>query len=179
LAEAGKAQAEQAAQRIGELKKPPVAVYASPLERTRETAQPIAKHLGLRVRTHRGLLECDFGDWTGKQLADLRKKPEWTQVQRTPSSFRFPSGESFSEMATRTWDTLCALARAHRGETIVAVSHADPIKAVLSQAAGAPLDLFQRLTVAPCSVSTLLLSDEGPVVVNVNTTGSLKEISVS
>ena len=70
----------------------PVAVYASPLERTTETARPIARALGLRVRTERGLLECDFGQWTGAKLSALAKKPEWTQVQRCPSGFRFPGG---------------------------------------------------------------------------------------
>ena len=179
LAEAGLAQAERAAQRIAELEPRPTAVYASPLERTRETAKPIARALALRVRTERGLLECDFGDWTGKKLALLAKRPEWAQVQRAPSTFRFPRGESFGEMATRTWDAVVDLARRHRGETIVLVSHADPIKAVLSQAAGAPLDLFQRLVISPCSVSTLVLSDAGPLVLNVNTTTSLKEIALS
>src|SRR5213078_2507946 len=71
LAERGAEQAAAVAVRIGALKKAPVAVYASPLERTRETASPIAKQLGVRVRTERGLLECDFGDWTGRKLKDL------------------------------------------------------------------------------------------------------------
>ena len=174
LSEEGRAQAEAAAGRLAELSTLPVAVYASPLERTRQTAAPIARALGLRVRTDKGLLECDFGEWTGKQLAALSKKPEWRTVQAAPSSFRFPRGESFAEMATRTWGAIQRLAADHRGHAIVCVSHADPIKAVLSQAAGAPLDMFQRLSVAPCSVSTLVLSDHGPMVLNVNTTGSLK-----
>lgn len=174
LSEEGRAQAEAAAARLAALSPAPVAVYASPLERTRQTAAPIAKALGVRVATDKGLLECDFGDWTGRQLAQLAKKPEWRTVQSAPSSFRFPSGESFAEMATRTWETLQRLARAHWGRAIVCVSHADPIKAVLSHAAGAPLDMFQRLSVAPCSVSTVVLSEHGPMVLNVNTTGSLK-----
>ena len=113
------------------------------------------------------------------RLDQLRRKREWAQVQRTPSSFRFPGGESFGEMAVRAFDAVVDLARAHRGRSIVAVSHADPIKAIVAQAAGTPLDLFQRLTISPCSISTLLLSDAGPVVLNVNTTGSLKEIALS
>ena len=179
LSEAGLAQAADAAERLSELVKPPSAIYASPLERTRETAQPIARRLGLRVRSAPGLLECDFGQWTGKRLDALRRKPEWAHVQRHPASFRFPRGESFGEMATRAWDTMAELARAHRGEAIVLVSHADPITAILAQAVGAPLDLFQRLTISPCSISTLILSDTGPHVLNVNTTGSLKEIAPS
>jgi probable phosphoglycerate mutase len=179
LAPAGIAQAEAAAARVAELDRAPSAVYASPLERTRQTARPIARALGCRVRTDRGLLECDFGSWTGRRLDQLRKRPEWSQVQGSPSTFRFPGGESFAEMATRAWEAVVELGRRHRGETIVAVSHADPIKAVLATAAGAPLDSFQRLVVSPCSISTLWLSDAGAVVLNMNTTGSLKEIALS
>ena len=74
------------------------------------------------------------------------KKPEWAHVSRWPSGFRFPGGESFAEVAARAIDTArLALADAHRGETFVAVSHADPIKLVVATAAGVPLDLFQRL----------------------------------
>ena len=179
LSDIGKRQAETAAERIAGLSRPPVAVYASPLERTRETAAPIARALGLRVLSAKGLLECDFGSWTGKKLDRLRKLPEWSQVQHSPSTFRFPGGESFSEMATRSWQTVVDLAATHPGQTIVAVSHADPIKAMVSNAAGAPLDLFQRLSVAPCSVSALLLGPHGPHVLTVSSTASLQELSPS
>jgi probable phosphoglycerate mutase len=179
LSDVGRSQAEVAAERIAGLDRPPVAVYASPLERTRETAQPIARALGLRVRTAKGLLECDFGSWTGKKLDRLRKLPEWSQVQRSPSTFRFPGGESFSEMASRSWQTVVDLAEAHPGQTIVAVSHADPIKAILSNAAGAPLDMFQRLSVSPCSVSAVLIGPHGPHVLTVSSTASLQELSPS
>jgi len=157
----------------------PVAVYASPLERTQETARPIARRLGVRVRSDRGLLECDFGDWTGAKLADLAKKAEWTTVQRNPSGFRFPGGESFLEMQTRISSALARLVERHPGETIVAVSHADPIKAAVAQAAGTPLDLFQRLTVAPCSVSALAFTGGGPFVLTVNSTDSLTALAIA
>ena len=157
----------------------PVAVYASPLERTSETARPIARALGLRVRSDRGLLECDFGDWTGKKLADLAKKPEWSTVQRNPSGFRFPGGESFLEMQARMASALSRLVALHPGRTVVAVSHADPIKAVVAQAAGTPLDLFQRLTVAPCSVSAIAYTGSGPVVLTVNSTASLEALAIA
>src|SRR3954452_25057148 len=100
LAETGNAQAAAVAQRLGELKRV-AAVYASPLERTRETAAPIGKALKLPVVRRRGVLECAFGVWTGKKVKDLMKKPEWRTVQRYPSGFRFPNGESFREMQTR------------------------------------------------------------------------------
>jgi len=170
LAEKGLQQAQAAADRIG-LLEGVTAVYASPLERTRETAAPIAKATGNRVRAEKGLLECEFGDWTGASLKVLYKKPEWKTVQRHPSGFRFPGGESFTEMQGRITDALARLVAAHPGEKIVAVSHADPIKAAVAHAAGTHLDLFQRFVVSPCSITAVLYTTDGPVVLAVNSTG--------
>jgi probable phosphomutase (TIGR03848 family) len=178
LSDEGQAQAEGVAARIASLaatdRNGPVAVYASPLERTAETAKPIARRLGLRVRTDRGLIECDFGEWTGAKLSVLAKKPEWSRVQRWPSGFRFPGGESFLEMQSRMASALARLTRLHP-----AVSHADPIKAAVSSAAGTPLDLFQRLTVAPCSVSALAFGEAGPHVLTVNSTATLDQLGLA
>ncbi len=170
LGETGLQQALHVGERIGSLAKVG-AVYASPMERTQETAAPIARACGKRVRTHRGLIECDFGTWTGKKLSDLRRLLEWNTVQQYPSGFRFPKGESFSEMQARMVDTLAELVGRHPGETIVAVSHADTIKAAVASAVGTPLDLFQRIVVSPCSVTPILYSRQGPVVLAVNSTG--------
>jgi probable phosphoglycerate mutase len=179
LADAGREQAQAVAVRIAELKKVD-AVYSSPLERTRETAAPIAKALQQRVKIERGLLECDFGTWTGKKLKDLVKKPEWRTVQRYPSGFRFPDGESFTEMQDRMTGTLRTMAERHRGGVIVAVSHADPIKAAAAHALGTHLDLFQRIVISPCSVSAILYSVDGPVVLAVNSiTGPLSTLAPS
>ena len=179
LSEAGRAQAEAAAERIGALATAPVAVYSSPLERAVETARPIASRLGLRVRTDRGLLECDFGEWTGARLSLLRRKRQWRAVQGQPSTFRFPGGESFAEMQTRMTQTLDRLAAEHPGATFVAVSHADPIKAAVASTAGVPLDLFQRLVVSPCSVTALLRGEQALHVLCVNATAALGELGVS
>ncbi len=170
LSPEGTKQAAEAAKRIAKLKNV-AAVYASPLERTRETAAPIGAALGLRVKPEPGLLECDFGQWTGAQLKDLFKLPEWTTVQRYPSGFRFPDGESFAEMHLRMVTTLDRLRAAHPGQTVVAVSHADPIKAALAAAVGTHLDLFQRIVVSPCSISAVLYTAAGPVVLATNSTG--------
>lgn len=170
LADAGVAQAERAAARIAAL--PSVAaIYASPMERTRETAAPIAKARKLRVRQAKGLIECDFGRWTGARLADLRTRPEWRTVQRYPSGFRFPGGESFAEMQSRSVDAVHELVAAHPGETIVAVSHADVIKAIVAAATGTHLDLFQRIVISPCSITAIVYGADGPVVLSVNSTG--------
>lgn len=170
LGDKGIEQARVAGERIGALNKVG-AVYASPMERTQETAAPIAKACGLRVRTHKGLIECDFGEWTGKKLANLRKLPEWRTVQRYPSGFRFPKGESFGEMQTRMVDAIGELVAKHPGETIVAVSHADTIKAAVASAMGTHLDLFQRIVVSPCSVTAIMYTADGPIVLAVNSTG--------
>jgi probable phosphomutase (TIGR03848 family) len=170
LSDTGRDQADHAARRIAGL--PAVgAVYASPLERAQETAQPIARGLKLRIRTAKGLNECDFGAWTGQSLAKLSKLPEWHTVQRYPGGFRFPRGESFSEMQTRFTGTLAELVSKHPGETIVAVSHADPIKAAVAAAAGVHIDLFQRIAISPCSLSAIVYSPTGPMVLCVNSTG--------
>jgi len=178
LSDNGKAQAEAAAERLAAMGKID-ALYASPLERTRETAAPIAKALGLKVVADRGLLECDFGEWTGGQLKELYKKPEWRTVQRWPSGFRFPGGESFSEMQTRVTDALSRLRRAHPGQRIVCVSHADPIKAAVADALGTHLDLFQRIVISPCSITAIQYGEGGPAVLTVNSVGPLNQLAPS
>lgn len=172
LSESGRAQAEVVAQRLARL--PAVdAVYASPLERTRETAAPIAAARGLRVKAERGLLEADIGDWTGRELKDVRKERDWHVVQNYPSGFRFPAGESFPEMQTRMLSTIERLRSEHPGGTLVAVSHADPIRAAVAHAMGAHLDLFQRVAISPCSVTAISYGDGGPMVLSVNSVAEL------
>jgi probable phosphomutase (TIGR03848 family) len=170
LSDEGKKQAEAAAARIGKLKRVS-AIYASPLERARETAMPIARVRGLAVRIERGLMDLDVGRWTGERLHRVSKRPEWSTVQRHPSGFRFPDGESFMEMQTRMTAALARLVERHRGGVVVAVSHADPIKAALAHALGMHLDLFQRLNVAPGSITTIAYSGGPPMVLGVNALG--------
>jgi probable phosphoglycerate mutase len=179
LADTGIAQAQRAAERIAELPKVD-AIYASPLERARETAAPIAKARGMKVQIHKGLLECDFGDWTGAELKALMKLPEWSTVQRAPSTFRFPNGESFTEMQNRIVGALDSIRAAHPGGVVVCVSHADPIKAAVAHAVGTHLDLFQRIVIGTCSISAIAYTGGGPIVLAVNSTGgSLAELRPS
>ncbi|MBI5087331.1 MAG: MSMEG_4193 family putative phosphomutase, partial [Actinobacteria bacterium] len=152
LAEAGQQQAQRAADRIAEL--PTVdAIYASPLERARETAAPIAAARGMKVQVDKGLLECDFGDWTGAELKKLMKLPEWRTVQQAPSTFTFPGGESFTSMQLRMVGAIDRLRALHPGGVVVCVSHADPIKAAVAHAMGTHIDLFQRIVIGTCSIS--------------------------
>jgi probable phosphoglycerate mutase len=170
LADEGRRQADIAAARIAELKRVD-AIYSSPLERAKETAAPISAARGLRTQVDRGLFECDFGDWTGAELKQLMKLPEWQTVQRSPSMFRFPNGESFTEMQTRMVSTLDRLRAAHPGGTIVCVSHADTIKAAVAHALGTHIDLFQRIVISPASVTAITWGPGGPAVLAVNSTG--------
>lgn len=172
LAEKGTAQAAAVAERIAGLARVD-AVYASPLERARETAAPIARARGLKVTIEKGLLECDFGAWTGAELKALAKLPEWATVQRYPSGFRFPDGESFVEMSARICATAVKLRDRHPGGVVVAVSHADPIKAAVADALGTHLDLFQRIVISTCSVTAIAYGAAGPAVLTVNHTGDL------
>jgi probable phosphomutase (TIGR03848 family) len=179
LSERGISEASEVAERLKELTVKPSAIYVSPLERTRETAAPIAKALRLKPTVERGLLECDFGLWTGKRLATLARRAEWRTVQHAPSTFRFPEGESFVEMQLRMWETVSAIAKRHAHRTVVVVSHADPIKAAVTYAQGVPLDLFQRTVISPCSVSAVAFTGSTPIVLCVNSTASLKGLSPS
>jgi probable phosphoglycerate mutase len=179
LSDTGRTQAERTAELVADGTTVD-AVYTSPLERARQTAAPIAAATGRRAKVDRGLIECDFGDWTGEQLATLMKKPEWSTVQRSPSSFRFPGGESFVEMQLRIVSTIDRLRAAHPGGTIVCVSHADPIKAAIAHSIGTHLDLFQRIVISPASISVLAFQANGPIVLSVNSTGRpLKELMPS
>lgn len=170
LADDGRKQAEAVAARIAELKTVD-AIYTSPLERARETAAPIGRARGIKVKVDKGLLECDFGDWTGANLKDLFKLPEWQTVQKFPSGFRFPNGESFTEMQGRIVGCLDRMRAEHPGGVVVAVSHADPIKAAVAQAMGTHLDLFQRIVISTCSATAISYGTTGPVVLTVNSTG--------
>jgi probable phosphoglycerate mutase len=167
LSDEGRRQAEAAARRIAALRHV-TAVYASPLDRARETAVPIAQALGLALRIERDLADLDVGEWTGLSLAQARRRREWEIIQKHPSAFRFPEGESFMEVQTRMTAALARLVARHRGGTIVAVSHADPIKLFAAHALGTPLDLFQRIVVATASITVIAWPRDVPGVLTVN-----------
>jgi probable phosphoglycerate mutase len=178
LSDVGVDQAEKVAERISEMDQRAIAaIYSSPLERTRETAMPISKRVGIPIKRNRGLIELDVGDWTGRKLSQLRKLKAWSTVQRYPSGFSFPNGESFVQMQTRMSQTVDGLVATHPGKTVIAVSHADPIRALVAHAMGTHLDLFQRIVVSPCSVTAILYTSSGPVVLAVNNTGDLKSLT--
>jgi probable phosphoglycerate mutase len=168
LAPAGRADAEAAAARIARLGRI-AAVYSSPLERARETAAPIARDHGLPVLFEAELSDLNIGGWTGMKIDEARRRPEWVAIQQYPAGFRFPGGESFTEMQARMTATLARLAALHSGEIVVAVSHADPIKAAVAGARGQGLEQFQGIFVSPGSITVLAFDADKPRVLAVNT----------
>jgi probable phosphoglycerate mutase len=145
------------------------AVYSSPMERAMETAEPIARALGLEVVVRQGLIEVDVGDWQDKKLKGLKRLKIWRKVQIMPSVMRFPGGETFAQAQHRITQELQTLADQHEPkDIIVCVSHSDPIKLAVSYFIGQPLDLFQRLSVMPASITALYFGEEGSFLVTLN-----------
>ena len=175
LDERGVEQARAAGLRLAGL--PLAAAVTSPLERCRETTREIVRQQPQQprpsVRNERGLLECDYGSWTGQALKDLAKQKMWKTVQSHPSAAEFPEGESMADMsaravaAVRRWD---ARVEAEHGPHAVwlACSHGDVIKAILADALGIHLDAFQRIMVDPASLSVVRFTDVRPFVVTMN-----------
>jgi probable phosphomutase (TIGR03848 family) len=146
------------------------AVYASPMERTMETAEPIAHRHALKVIPREGLMELDIGQWQGKTLKSLRRLKLWSAVLSTPSMIRFPDGETYVEAQGRIVGELEDLRSRHDHpkDIIVCVTHADIIKLAIAHYLGLPLDFFQRLAIAPASISTLAFPDERPRLMHLN-----------
>jgi probable phosphomutase (TIGR03848 family) len=171
LNEKGRTQAQAVAQALCQMlpNSPVKALYSSPLERTMETAEPIAQAFGLEIIPRLGLIETDFGEWQDKSVKQLSRLKQWKVVQNSPSVFRFPGGESFAETQHRISQELQTLTRMHDPkDVILCVSHSDPIKLAVAYYIGLPLDLFQRLHVAPTSITALNISETGSHLLTLN-----------
>ena len=158
LNERGAAQAEALAEKLSGIHFQ--AIYSSPLERTMETATPIAHRLGLQVVPRPALGEVHYGRWQGQTLKTLRRRKLWPIVLHSPSLAKFPEGESFNETQARVVTELEGLRVKHKHpkSRIICVSHSDTIKLALAHYLGLPLDLFQRLIVEPASINILSIS---------------------
>jgi probable phosphoglycerate mutase len=174
LSDEGRAQAVALGERLRAL--PIDAIYASPIERTVQTAQAVAAHHELTVEVLPGVVEAEYGEWTGQPIKELAKTDLWKQVQRAPSLARFPAGESILEMQSRAVAAIQDVATRHVGQLVVVVSHADVIKAAVAHFAGMHLDQFQRLVISPASVTGLLLGPLGAAIVKWNDTGAFDEL---
>lgn len=159
LNEAGHQQAQAAAKRLAAL--PIKAVYSSPLTRCAETAAYIADTHRLTTLFVDDLGEVEYGEWEGKKIEKLARKPLWRAVQFFPSRMRFPRGEALREVQFRAVQALEEIAARHEKEVVVVVSHADIIRLLLAYYLGVHIDLFQRLVISPASASVLHLSPDG------------------
>lgn len=168
---AGRAEAAALAARLADT--PIEAVYASPLERTRETAGYLAQPRGLDVTVLDGVGEVDFGAWTGRPLSELRREKLWRTVRSTPSAMRFPDGERLLDAQARALAAIETVRAAHPWSTVAVVSHADIIKAILAHHAGLHFDLFQRISIGTASLSILHFHADGASVVLVNDVGKV------
>lgn len=176
LNDEGRAQAAALALRLAEV--PLAAIYSSPLERTVETAQPLADGHGLTVQVREDLGEARYGDWTGRNLKELNKEKLWPVIQVYPGGARFPGGESLREVQARLVAGLDAIRDAHPGQIVAVVSHSDPIKLAVAHYVGLPLDLFQRLTISPASVTAFAFGHFGPRLICLNHTDPLPSFKI-
>lgn len=174
LNDTGRQQATSLAARLAAL--PIDAIYASPLDRTVETAQAIAGPRGLSLRLVESLQEVDYGEWQGAELKELYKHELWPGVQFYPSGTRFPNGETLGESQMRMVATLDGLRARHPKGIIAVVSHADIIKLAIAYYIGMHIDLFQRLEISPCSVTALAFTRMGPRMLAYNDLGSLEHL---
>lgn len=154
------------------------AIYASPLERTMETAQAIAAHHpSLEVRKLEGIGEVRYGQWQGEKLSRLRREKLWQIVQVYPSRAQFPGGEAIRQAQARAVDALETLVEQHPKGRVILVSHSDIIKLIVAHYLGAHLDLFQRIEISPASLTIIHLGDGRPYITRVNDTSHLPVIS--
>ncbi|HEY5821958.1 MAG TPA: histidine phosphatase family protein [Propionibacteriaceae bacterium] len=177
LDEVGATQATKAGERVAGV--PLRAVVTSPLRRCRQTTQALVagRTDAVPVVVEKGLIECGYGDWTGKSLRELSKEKLWATVQAQPSAVRFPGGESMTEMSSRAVGTIRAwdakLTAEHGPDAVwAAISHGDVIKAILADALGMHLDSFQRIMVDPASISIVRYTATRPYVITANSTNA-------
>lgn len=172
LNDLGRVQAEALGQRLVETKL--TALYSSPLERTIETAQAIAKHHpDLTLHVENGVGEVRYGEWQGKALKKLAKQKAWYTVQHVPSRMQFPDGETMRGAQARAVDTIERLNLEHPEGIVAVVSHSDIIKMIVAHYLGMHLDLFQRLNISPASLSIIQLGSDRPMIQVVNDTSHL------
>ena len=166
LTDEGRAQAEAAAGMLASV--PFKAIYSSPIDRTMETAAPIARLHGLEIVQAPSLGEVEYGKWSNRTFKTLVRTKLWEKVQRYPSGVRFPEGETLREVQSRAVEEVESIAARHRKQIVCCVSHADVIRLLAAHYLGIHIDLFQRLTVAPASVSVIALNDGRPLVISLN-----------
>ena len=137
-------------------------IVSSPLLRAQQTAELIAAKTGLSVEIDDLFAECSFGDWDGHTFTEVRDTwPEELADWLASTAVAPPGGESFDACQARVRLGLRALLDRHAGETIVIVAHVTPIKLLVTDAVGAPVDSVYRMELPPCSISKLAFFPDG------------------
>jgi broad specificity phosphatase PhoE len=144
------------------------ALCASPLQRTRETAEILSARLDLPIEYRDDLVELDFGEWTGLTFDAVRADERWRPWNTCRSIASVPGGESMRAVQERAVRALFELRQAHRAGTVLLVSHGDVIRAALLFALGMPLDFYSRLEVGLASLNTIHIDNSGIRVLAVN-----------
>lgn len=153
LSPIGEQQARQIASKLADENF--AAIYYSPLERCRQTIEPLLEIVGKRPRKFPEFLEMDYGSWTGQSLSLLRKERLWREIQKHPSEVTFPRGESFRAAHRRILRGMNLMNEKHGDRKVLIVSHGDIIKLALASAFGLDVDRFQRIVVDPASLSII------------------------
>jgi probable phosphoglycerate mutase len=135
-----------------------------------ETALAIAQHHQLEPKACPGIVEVDYGKWTGQAIKKLSKKKRWPVIQFYPTGAGFPGGESMFDMQARMIREINTLIAKHPGQTVALVGHADLIKAAVAHYLGVHFDLFQRIMISTASITTISFGPMGPRVITVNDT---------
>ena len=166
LTERGRAEIAAVADRLAGDKV--AALYASPLDRTRESAEILSERLGLPIEFRDDLIELDYGEWTGATFDAIRADPIWRQWSGIRSIARIPGGETMREVQRRAVEALMDLQMRHPDDTVAIVSHGDVIRAALVFALGMPLDFYHRIEVSQGSISTIRIEPDTIRVLRVN-----------
>ena len=137
-------------------------IVASPLLRTRQTAQAVSDALGLPVEIEDGFAECAFGEWDGLTFMEVRERwPDEMAAWLASTDVAPPGGESFADCRTRVLAARDNVIARYPGERLLVVAHVTPIKVLVSEAVGAPLTSLYRMELPPCSISSLAWFPDG------------------
>lgn len=177
LSEEGRSQARASAERLSSV--PVQAVYSSPMERCVQTAEIIASAHGKSVETVEALSEIDYGKWQGKSFKTLYKNPGWKKLRARPADFRFPGGETLRNAQTRGVQGVEELRARHpedKDGAVIACSHSDMVRLLVAAYLGLGIDLYDRINIAPGSITAIAVGDGTPALLSLNDTGGYDEL---
>jgi broad specificity phosphatase PhoE len=149
------------------------AIYTSPLQRSRVTADAISKERTFVPVVEEAFDEIDIGEWTGKEIAELKQEPLWIAFNKFRSGTRPPGGETMLEVQQRAVAAIQRLREEHQGERIAIISHSDVIKTVVGHFAGISIDLISRIEIEPASVSVIEIGNDFVSIKAMNVTENL------